>query len=526
MIVYLYVAVCFLEDIMDAFTRYSRKIRMTLLKAVTVICFICLIYIPEGSSVTTKEQSGAGYYIVVVNGHTLGAMNSEDEIMEAMVIARGRISAQAGTIVYMDPQIDIKREETIFGQRLSVDEMADSMYDALEGSAISFEKQEAFTVRINDYTVTLGTKEEIVELIEGVKRNYDTNDEFQVRLAGNADASSTEFGLEIVKVDIGDSAAARVLKDVDGQTIVSPDEQTVFEDGVLAMRFSEPISITPTEVNAAQISSVEDALAEITKETEAKTIYTVKSGDTLSKIASMYNLTTTQLCDLNDGLTVDGIIGIGDEIIVTVPTPELSVRVYEEMTYEESYNADVQYIDDDTMYQGQYSVVQEGSEGYREVVAVVQYENGSEISRDIIKQTLLVESVPRILKRGTQTPPTFVKPIAGGRFTSGFGWRWGRMHNGVDWATPTGTSVKASSGGTIVRSGWYSTYGICIDIQHPNGTLTRYAHLSKTLVSVGQKVVQNQQIGLSGNTGNSTGPHLHFEIWVNGVARNPFSYLK
>ena len=137
-----------------------------------------------------------------------------------------------------------------------------------------------------------------------------------------------------------------------------------------------------------------------------------------------------------------------------------------------------------------------------------------------------MESVPRILKRGTQTPPTFVKPIAGGRFTSGFGWRWGRMHNGVDWATPTGTSVKASSGGTIVRSGWYSTYGICIDIQHPNGTLTRYAHLSKTLVSVGQKVVQNQQIGLSGNTGNSTGPHLHFEICVNGVARNPFSYLK
>lgn len=510
---------------MDTFTRYSRKIRMTLIKAVTLVCFICLVYIPkENTSNVITENTG--YYMVVLNEQVLGAMNSVEEADEALVIARGRISAEAGTLVYMDTNLNVTEEEISFGQRVSIDDMADLMYDTLSKQQMTFEKQPAYTVRIDDFTVTLASKEEIVELVEGVKANYDTNNEFQVRLTGNADVTTTEFGLEIVKSDIGSSGASKVLNDVDGELVAQANADTIFEDGTLAMTFGETITISPTEVNADQISSVEDALNEITKETEAKTIYTVKGGDTLSQIAAAYNLTTAQLCDLNDGLTEDGVIGIGDEIIVTVPTPELSVCVYQETTYEESYNAEVQYIDDDTMYQGQYSVVQEGTEGYREVVAVVKYENGTEVKRDIIKETLLVESTPRILKRGTQTPPTYIKPLNGGTFTSGFGYRWGRNHNGVDWGVPVGSVVKASSGGVVVRSGWFSTYGICVDIQHPNGTLTRYAHLSKTLVSVGQKVSQGEQIARSGNTGDSTGPHLHFEIRVGGTPVNPFTYLK
>lgn len=509
---------------MDSITRYARKIRMTLIKALSLICLFCLVYVPKENT-SEAIMDGTGYYTVTLNNQVMGAMNSEEEARTALVIARGRISADAGTLVYMDPELVVTKEETVFGQRVSVDDMVDDMYDVLKDSIITFDKQHAYTVRINDFTVTLGSKEEIVELVEGVKANYDTEELFQVRLTGNSDVDSTEFGLEIVKKDIGSSGASKVLTEVDGEIVVEANADTIFEDGTLAMTFSESISVTPTEVNESQISNVSDALAEITKETEEKTIYTVQAGDTLSQIASKYNLSTSNLVDLNEGLTEDGIIGIGDEIIVTVPTPELSVRVFEETTYEEAYNAEVQYIDDDTMYQGQYSTVQEGSEGYREVVAVVQYENGSEVERVIIKETLLVESVPRILKRGTQTPPTFIKPLNGGVFTSGFGSRWGTTHKGLDWGVPVGSSVMASSGGTVVRSGWFSTYGICVDIRHPNGMMTRYAHLSKTLVSVGQTVVQGQQIARSGNTGWSTGPHLHFEIHVNGVQVNPFNYL-
>lgn len=160
-----------------------------------------------------------------------------------------------------------------------------------------------------------------------------------------------------------------------------------------------------------------------------------------------------------------------------------------------------------------------------EVTAMITKKNGVEESRDIIAETVLQEPVPKIVERGTQTPPTYIKPISGGRFTSGFKRRWGRMHKGVDWACPIGTAVMASCGGTVVQAGWFSGYDNCITIRHPDGKQTRYGHLSKILVSSGQKVTQGQKIALSGNTGRSTGPHVHFEIIINGSQVNPLPYL-
>jgi murein DD-endopeptidase MepM/ murein hydrolase activator NlpD len=509
---------------MDTITRYSRRIRMTLIKAVTLICFICLVYIPKGSTSEVISQD-TGYFTVTLNNKVLGAVNTQEEAEQALIEARGRISAELGRLVYMDPELIVTQEEYSFGQRMSVDDMSDVMYNELIDTEIVFDKQDAYAIRINDYTITLGSKEEIVEVMNGVKESYDVNNEFQVRLTGSTDVEESQFGIEIVKADIGGSAAAKVVSVVDGSIVVEADEDTVYEDGSLAMIFSETLSVTPIEVNADRIVSVDAALEDITKETEEKTIYTVQSGDTLSQIAQAYNLSTSELVELNDGLSQDGVIGIGDEIVVTVPTPELSIVYFEESTYEESYDASVQYIDDDTMYQNEVTVIQEGSEGYHEVVAVIRYENGQETDRTIIRETIIVESVPRILRRGTKALPTYIKPIAGGTLTSTFGARWGTTHKGVDWGVPVGTSVMASSSGVVVRSGWYSGYGICVDIRHPDGTLTRYGHLSKTLVSVGETVSQGQQIAKSGNTGQSTGPHVHFEIHVNGVQVNPLNYL-
>ena len=84
----------------------------------------------------------------------------------------------------------------------------------------------------------------------------------------------------------------------------------------------------------------------------------------------------------------------------------------------------------------------------------------------------------------------------------------------------------ASSGGTVTRAGWGSGYGYVVYIQHEGGRETRYGHLSRVLVSVGQKVEQGEKIALSGNTGRSTGPHLHFELRINGASVNPFDYLQ
>ena len=112
------------------------------------------------------------------------------------------------------------------------------------------------------------------------------------------------------------------------------------------------------------------------------------------------------------------------------------------------------------------------------------------------------------------------------RFTSGFGMRWGRMHNGTDFAAPHGTPIYATADGVVTSAGWSSGYGRLIKIQHQFGIETRYAHLSKIRVEVGQRVSRGQRIGDMGNSGRSTGTHLHYETRVGGKPVNPMIYIK
>lgn len=120
----------------------------------------------------------------------------------------------------------------------------------------------------------------------------------------------------------------------------------------------------------------------------------------------------------------------------------------------------------------------------------------------------------------------FIWP-ADGVFTSGYGWRWGRIHQGIDIAAPIGTPILAAASGVVEYSQWHDGgYGNMIDIRHPDGTITRYAHLNALYVKEGQTVGQGQIIGEMGSTGFSTGPHLHFEIRPNGgSAIDPMTFL-
>ena len=121
----------------------------------------------------------------------------------------------------------------------------------------------------------------------------------------------------------------------------------------------------------------------------------------------------------------------------------------------------------------------------------------------------------------------FYHPIqTASRFTSGYGPRWGRMHNGTDFAAPHGTPIRSTADGIITYVGWQSAYGRLIKIKHDFGIETRYAHLSKFRVKKGQRVSRGQHIGDMGNTGRSTGTHLHYEIRIGGKPINPMKYIK
>ena len=115
-------------------------------------------------------------------------------------------------------------------------------------------------------------------------------------------------------------------------------------------------------------------------------------------------------------------------------------------------------------------------------------------------------------------------PVSG-PVTSGFGMRWGRMHEGIDIAVGMGTAVRAAAAGTVIYAGWMSGYGNLVVVDHGNGLSTAYAHNSSLAVGVGQSVSAGELVSYSGNTGNSTGPHVHFEVRVNGSAVDPLGYL-
>ena len=120
-------------------------------------------------------------------------------------------------------------------------------------------------------------------------------------------------------------------------------------------------------------------------------------------------------------------------------------------------------------------------------------------------------------------PPQFVRPGTG-RLTSGYGSRWGRLHAGIDIGAPSGQSVRAAAGGVVSYSGWMGGYGNIVLIDHGRLT-TAYAHLSARSVRVGQSVSRGGTIGRVGSTGNSTGPHLHFETRLGGSPVNPMNYF-
>ena len=130
-------------------------------------------------------------------------------------------------------------------------------------------------------------------------------------------------------------------------------------------------------------------------------------------------------------------------------------------------------------------------------------------------------------RQAEAVPCPIVTPVVGGEFSSGFHYRGRRFHPGVDLRAPVGTPVQAPVGGRVVYTGRYYAYGLIVDIEHQDGSLSRYAHLSRIASDVrpGLTVRPGQQIGAVGRTGRTTGSHLHVELRRNGRPEDPWPWL-
>ena len=501
-----------------------------------LLIFVC------APGIQKLEDKGSNSVSVFINGTQVGTVKDATEVDGMILEARRRIASENSNLVLINSDVVLSGSTDVVGQVDDRQTIVDNIYNVFRESVMKT-KQPAYEVKINEFTVNLKSIDDVIALLNASKAEYDPESEWRVELVTDNTRELSVLTTKIEKVSdqrpvvdkpvVFPKAGALLKMEEIYDAAFSQKIDNAYEFGVRNIDFDETIEVVQAYVDGDKISTLEDAIEAVTKTSEKSKIYEVVAGDTLGGIAQKNDMSIAEIISLNSTRIPDekAMLRVGDELTISSPEPELSVVRTERRYYEENYDADVIYIDNDEWYTNHTEIRQQPVTGYRKVVADVTYRNAELVNTEILHEDIAVTAVAKIVERGTKIPPTYVYPVWG-RISSGFGKRKApkrgasTYHKGVDFAVPIGTAVMASCGGTVTRAGWGSGYGYCVYIQHPDGRSTRYGHLSKVLVKAGQTVSQGQKIALSGNTGVSTGPHLHFEILVGGGQVNPLKYLQ
>lgn len=383
---------------------------------------------------------------------------------------------------------------------------------------------------------------EQIKTFFGDGREYEKNPVFVRRIVAE-DSLADEEMLEDALLSNVDAMVEGYAVYVDGEALfgVSSEEaaewvfakykqkytaEEIGED--MVVDFCENTKVKKEFMHIALLETPESALDILSGNTKALTSYTVKANDTLWGIAKKYDTTVEHLLAMNDNITDN--IKEGMEIQVEESVPLLSVRSVQTVSLTEEVPYEVEKINDNTIYEGRTVVAQKGQKGTAQVLARVTKVNGIETDKDVLESETITQPVKQIVKVGTKERPpttgsgTFINPSYG-TLSSRYGARWGRRHNGIDVAGSYNSDIKAADGGVVTYAGWMSGYGNFVMINHENGYQTGYGHCASLTVNVGDRVAKGDVIAKMGNTGRSTGTHLHFEVKKNGKFENPLNYV-
>lgn len=438
-----------------------------ILKNLLILGGGCLIMVIVFAWATDYEYS--------YHGRALGIVKEQRDVIEILELAGDELSKEYGTNIVIDPENDITfRTVVSYGREI------DNQDTVLKRLTYMGEiNADVAAIVVDNKPIIIVESEAIAkEVLDEVKRLYVT------------DSDKTEYEY------IG---------------------------------FTEKVTIEPYRTTLKNVSGKKTAVQKLLSGGQAAVEYKVKDGDTLFDICMDNDLSMEDLETMNPGIT-EGVIRPGDVINLQKVIPLLTIETVEVTTYAEKVPFETEYEDSSYYYEGETVLSRSGSDGRDSVTARITKRNGETVEKEELKRERIVEPVSEIILKGTkQAPPskgtgTFIYP-AYGVLTSEFGYRWGRNHDGIDIGASTGTAIRAADGGTVTLSGWYYGYGLTVIIDHGGGYKTLYGHNSANYVSVGEKVFQGQTIAAVGNTGYSTGPHLHFEIQKHGVPVNPYNYF-
>ncbi|MDS9468664.1 DUF5930 domain-containing protein [Paracoccus sp. MBLB3053] len=345
---------------------------------------------------------------------------------------------------------------------------------------------------------------------------------FETRLA-DLSAERDNRASEALAAQNRYKVALNQVSDMQSQLLESEARRSELETGIGVVQSSLHAAVKERdELKAQQLASGEKSPAERTSELQLA--LDIVSGE-LKQAAAARVDALKQVEDAKqtaDAVTLqrDQIVARNDEIMTQLEDAvSVSVKPFDEMFRSVGLNPDEVLRTIRRGYSGQggpLNPISYSSSGNAEITQKEAKANEILITLDKMNSyRIAVEKMPLAM------------PVKSAfRYTSPFGRRWGRAHEGIDMAAPVGTPIYATGDGVVTFAGRQSGYGNLIKVQHELGTETRYAHLSKIKVKVGQKVSRGSLIGAMGNTGRSTGPHLHYEVRVNGRAVNPMTFIK
>lgn len=364
---------------------------------------------------------------------------------------------------------------------------------------------------------------------DAVALDYDT---LQVRLEAVLEPALRAVALVVngqqVAVVEDEAAAEAVLQALRDAYLeaIGADAQTT----ILALEFEEEVEFRPIAAAPDAVRDVETARRILERGTDAVETHVVQKNESLWSIATARGLTVEALRQANPQLKGD-LLQVGQPLSLIVPQPFVNIVSVEERVTLQSIPFPVKVLDDPNLWPWQQRIEQRGSYGQKEVVYRIARRNGRVTEQTVLSQRVLKEPVTQVQYRGTKVVPdhgtgSFIWPVAGpSRLTSGYGWRRWRVHEGLDIAAPRGTAILAADAGVVTKSEWYGDYGYVIFIDHGGGrVVTVYGHNEVNLVKVGDVVQKGQVIGRVGSTGRSTGPHLHFEVRVDGKPVDPLQF--